>query len=1064
MQPFNFNAGNEALRCLSIAENLLSSRDFAQCKLYATRARESDPRMEQSEQMIAIADTLMAAETRLSNQQIDWYGVLRVESNCGDLELMSSQYRRLCVLLNPSRNRFPFAENAYRLVNEAWMVLSNPSRKFEFDSVIRNANFGYNFIQQPPETGPGPQQQQQQQHNGSTHYSFIQEHSEQLQKQHQQHYEQQQFLQPFGEQQLFPSQRGEYVNEGQQNWPNQVQQQGMHWSQGQGQPQNLHWSQQQQQQQQTLPWQSQPQQLLGQRSATPQPQVLPQQPEQNWPQHHQQQQQPLPWHQARPQQALGVPQQQMPFRQSTPPAQARVEPPQPQAQPPTQPLPWHHSQPQQQSVRPLPQKPLRQATPSPQQASRQATPPPQSHQRQTQLLLPKSPPPRQQPLSDTQLYQQPEAQQPLPWHQSQPQQPLARAEPELQEALHQPTPPQKPWHQSQPQQPLARAEPELQEALHQPTPPQKPWHQSQPQQPLARAEPELQKALHQPMPPQKPLHQPTPPPKPLHQPTPPPKPFLQVTPPQQNTLRQPTPPPEIPLRQPTPPPQNPLRQPTPPPKLPVTHLSVPKLEHQPQEQQPIPWHQSKQQASAIHQFQQPLSRSPPPPQQQPPIPRPEPALPKAQPPPQSTLKTVVQSPSPNTHSPFPGSENLQHSPQYQTQTQSEPQVPSQPLPQQQPQLLPQQLQSESQSQPQSLPEPEPQPKSKSRRQSQRKPQPQPKFQPQPPPLPQTETLQPPAESQDCGENGKFQVGQQGTHLSGEKSGTNDGNPHIDESSFWTGCPYCYNMYEYPGRYAEFTLRCQNCKRAFHAAKVSTPPGAAEGKEAYFCSWALFPLGVSSAYMDQCKAAASTWTPISNMFVVPQEENHCHGGKRKNKRPKGPWIYIDDDQDNVQDEPFKEDSDDEDWHITKKKKKAKSPKGKSSTSKNVTQSKVDKSKKVKGSKIGNLQPVHAAQEGEGFGVPNMEVPSMPVGDPGKKASSVITRNRPGVVSKEMGKLDLNVEFSNEVEEPAKGTNRGSTAEQGAEDNAEGTAFFDGLDEFLNSLPILSVDGDDKVKAG
>lgn len=308
------------------------------------------------------------------------------------------------------------------------------------------------------------------------------------------------------------------------------------------------------------------------------------------------------------------------------------------------------------------------------------------------------------------------------------------------------------------------------------------------------------------------------------------------------------------------------------------------------------------------------------------------------------------------------------------------------------------------------------------------------------------------------------MGQQGTHLSGEKSGTNDGNPHIDESSFWTGCPYCYNMYEYPGRYAEFTLRCQNCKRAFHAAKVSTPPGAAEGKEAYFCSWALFPLGVSSAYMDQCKAAASTWTPISNMFVVPQEENHCHGGKRKNKRPKGPWIYIDDDQDNVQDEPFKEDSDDEDWHITKKKKKAKSPKGKSSTSKNVTQSKVDKSKKVKGSKIGNLQPVHAAQEGEGFGVPNMEVPSMPVGDPGKKASSVITRNRPGVVSKEMGKLDLNVEFSNEVEEPAKGTNRGSTAEQGAEDNAEGTAFFDGLDEFLNSLPILSVDGDDKVKAG
>lgn len=328
-------------------------------------------------------------------------------------------------------------------------------------------------------------------------------------------------------------------------------------------------------------------------------------------------------------------------------------------------------------------------------------------------------------------------------------------------------------------------------------------------------------------------------------------------------------------------------------------------------------------------------------------------------------------------------------------------------------------------------------------------------------------MKPSAESQDREENGKSrEVGQQGRHVAGEKSGDNNGNPQNGVSRFWTGCPYCYNMYEYPRGYAECTLRCQNCKRAFHAVEVPTPPSAAEGKEAYFCSWALFPLGVSTSYFDKIKSADSTWTPISNMFVVPQGENGWHVGKKKNKsRNAGPWIYIDDDddQDYVQDVPSKEDSD-EDWNSCKenKKKRARSPKGKGTTSKKVKAPKVDKSKKVKGSKIGNSQPVCAAQEGEGF--PNMEVPSMLVGDTSNKAASVITRNRPDGVTKNMGKLDLNVEFSNEVEEPAKGTSGGSTTEQGVEDNAEGTAFFDGLDEFLDSLPILSVDGDDKVKAG
>lgn len=325
-------------------------------------------------------------------------------------------------------------------------------------------------------------------------------------------------------------------------------------------------------------------------------------------------------------------------------------------------------------------------------------------------------------------------------------------------------------------------------------------------------------------------------------------------------------------------------------------------------------------------------------------------------------------------------------------------------------------------------------------------------------------MKPPAESEDRGENEKLrEVGQQARRIAGEKIGENGGQ--TDVSSFWTGCPYCYNMYEYPKRYVECTLLCQNCKRAFHAVEFTTPPSAADSNDSYFCTWAIFPFGVSESYFNKSNAEASTWTPISDMFVVPQGETNCHAGKQKSKKPNaGPWIYIDDDQDYVQDVPPKEDSD-EDWDSTKekKKKRARSPKGKDSTSKNVKSPKLNKSKKVKLSNIGNSQPVRTAQEGEGFGVPDV-VPSIPVGNTSNREASVLTSNRPGGVAKDMGKLDLNVKFSNEVEEPGKGTSGDSPSEQGVEDNAEGIAFFDGLDEFLDNFPILSVDGDGKAKTG
>ncbi|KAH9620367.1 hypothetical protein KSS87_001398 [Heliosperma pusillum] len=54
-------------------------------------------------------------------------------------------------------------------------------------------------------------------------------------------------------------------------------------------------------------------------------------------------------------------------------------------------------------------------------------------------------------------------------------------------------------------------------------------------------------------------------------------------------------------------------------------------------------------------------------------------------------------------------------------------------------------------------------------------------------------------------------------------GNNDGGVEEEGGCFWTSCPYCYYLYEYPKKYQDRTLRCQNCRRCFHGLQFRTPP-------------------------------------------------------------------------------------------------------------------------------------------------------------------------------------------------------------------------------------------------
>lgn len=125
----------EAERLLGIAEKLLRSRDFAGCKEFAVLAQETEPLVDGSDQILAVAQVLLASEKRIG-QHSDWYSILQLPHRTDDSELVRKQYRRFALLLHPDKNKFEFAESAFRLVADAWNVLSDPVQKSAYDKEL----------------------------------------------------------------------------------------------------------------------------------------------------------------------------------------------------------------------------------------------------------------------------------------------------------------------------------------------------------------------------------------------------------------------------------------------------------------------------------------------------------------------------------------------------------------------------------------------------------------------------------------------------------------------------------------------------------------------------------------------------------------------------------------------------------------------------------------------------------------------------------------------------------------------------------------------------------------
>ncbi|XP_062207369.1 uncharacterized protein LOC133909099 [Phragmites australis] len=122
---------DEAQRAKEIAEKKFAARDLPGAKKLAIKAQTLFPGLEGIVQMITTLDIYLASEVKVAGEK-DWYSILSVATTVDD-ETLKKQYRKLVLQLHPDKNKSVGAEGAFQMVQEAYVVLSDKTKRAVYD-------------------------------------------------------------------------------------------------------------------------------------------------------------------------------------------------------------------------------------------------------------------------------------------------------------------------------------------------------------------------------------------------------------------------------------------------------------------------------------------------------------------------------------------------------------------------------------------------------------------------------------------------------------------------------------------------------------------------------------------------------------------------------------------------------------------------------------------------------------------------------------------------------------------------------------------------------------------
>ncbi|KAI3938924.1 hypothetical protein MKW92_038272 [Papaver armeniacum] len=123
----------EATVAKEIAERKFTAQDIAGAKKFALKAQKLYPNLEGISHMLSTFDVYLSAKNKVCGEA-DWYGILGV-SQYSDDETVRKQYKKLALLLHPDKNQSVGADGAFKLISEAWSLLSDRTKRAAYDQM-----------------------------------------------------------------------------------------------------------------------------------------------------------------------------------------------------------------------------------------------------------------------------------------------------------------------------------------------------------------------------------------------------------------------------------------------------------------------------------------------------------------------------------------------------------------------------------------------------------------------------------------------------------------------------------------------------------------------------------------------------------------------------------------------------------------------------------------------------------------------------------------------------------------------------------------------------------------
>lgn len=126
---------DEAQRAKDIAEKKFAARDLQGARKFALKAQTLFPDLDGIAQMVATFDIYLASESEVKvggGGDKDWYSILCVPTTA-DEETIKKRYRKLVLQLHPDKNKQVGAEGAFQMVQEAYTVLSDKTKRATYD-------------------------------------------------------------------------------------------------------------------------------------------------------------------------------------------------------------------------------------------------------------------------------------------------------------------------------------------------------------------------------------------------------------------------------------------------------------------------------------------------------------------------------------------------------------------------------------------------------------------------------------------------------------------------------------------------------------------------------------------------------------------------------------------------------------------------------------------------------------------------------------------------------------------------------------------------------------------